>query len=241
MSRSIMPALKEPVILILAAIAPALIMLVYIYKTDKHEKEPVALIRKLVLAGVISCLPAIVLETVSQDVFLPYAPIESPVVYMVIIAILTGLIEEACKFYFMKRNTWHNADFNYRYDGVVYAVAVSLGFAAFENIFYVLQYGLATAGLRALLAIPGHMSFAVAMGVFYGRAKIADVWGDDKGTRKNLIYGYLAATALHSFYDATALVGTNTAMMLFAIFIVLMYIGIYRLIRKESRSDESIF
>ena len=241
MSRSIMPALKEPVILILAAIAPAIAMLVYIYKTDKHEKEPVSLIRKLVLAGVISCLPAILLEVVSQDIFLPYAPINSPVVYLVIVAILTGLVEEACKFYFMKRNTWHNADFNYRYDGVVYAVAVSLGFAAFENIFYVLQYGLATAGLRALLAIPGHMSFAVVMGVFYGRAKIADVWGDDKGARRNLIYGYLAATALHSFYDATALVGTETAMTLFVIFIILMYIGIYRLIRKESRSDEPIF
>ena len=120
-------------------------------------------------------------------------------------------------------------------------MAVSLGFAGFENILYVLQYGMATAGLRALLAIPGHMSFAVAMGVFYGRAKIADVWGDDKQVRKNLIYGYLAATALHSFYDATALVGTETALVLFGIFILLMYIGIYRLIRKESRSDEPIF
>ncbi len=90
MSRSIIPALREPVILILAAIAPALTMLVYIYKTDKHEKEPVPLIRKLVFAGVLSCLPAIILETVSQDVFLPYTPLESPGGCMVIIAILTG-------------------------------------------------------------------------------------------------------------------------------------------------------
>lgn len=82
---------------------------------------------------------------------------------------------------FLHARTWRNPNFNYRFDGIVYAVFVSLGFAAFENIQYVLHYGLSVALPRAIFAVPGHMSFAVFMGLFYGRAKLYEAWGDGAG------------------------------------------------------------
>ena len=67
--------------------------------------------------------------------------------------------------------TWKNPNFNFKYDGIVYAVFVGMGFAIFENIKYVLEYGLLTGILRAMTAIPGHCAFAIIMGTFYGSAK----------------------------------------------------------------------
>ena len=84
--------------------------------------------------------------------------------YGILTAIFVGLIEEGSKFFFLYRFTWKDKAFNYRFDGIVYAVFVSLGFAALENVFYVFNYGTGVALQRALLTIPGHMSFAVYMG-----------------------------------------------------------------------------
>ena len=79
--------------------------------------------------------------------------------------------EEGAKYFLLKRRTWNSAAFNCQFDGVVYAVFVSLGFALWENISYVLMYGLSTALVRAVTAVPGHACFGVFMGVWYGLAK----------------------------------------------------------------------
>jgi RsiW-degrading membrane proteinase PrsW (M82 family) len=152
------------IIYILAAVLPAVFLMRYIYNQDKYEKEPASLLWKLVLGGVFAALAAMVLEYLIIDWFLPLFSITDETSYSIAEAILVGLIEEGCKFYFLYRYTWNNPNFNFRYDGVVYAVFCSLGFAAFENVQYVFNYGLSVAVSRALLAIPAHMGFAVFMG-----------------------------------------------------------------------------
>lgn len=158
-----------------------------------------------------------------------------------LIGITTGMIEEGCKYYFLKKYTWNHPAFNYLYDGVVYAVFVSLGFAAFENIFYVYEYGLQVAGLRAVLAIPGHTAFAVLMGYFYGRAKLADIWGDERKCFIQLLLAWASAAAFHGIYDAAAMIGTDTAMIVFWLFIVVMYLTMSGLIRRGSRRDRAMY
>jgi RsiW-degrading membrane proteinase PrsW (M82 family) len=64
--------------------------------------------------------------------------------------------------------------FDEPYDGVVYAAASSLGFAAVENWFVLRAYP--TGGIwvaRALLALPSHVFFACLWGYALGRAKHA--------------------------------------------------------------------
>lgn len=85
--------------------------------------------------------------------------------------VIVAIAEESSKYFFLKKRTWNNPEFNCQYDGVVYAVFVSLGFALWENINYVLSYGFSTAIVRAITAIPGHACFGVFMGVFYGLAR----------------------------------------------------------------------
>ena len=82
--------------------------------------------------------------------------------------------------------------------------SVLLGFAAFENVKYIFNYGLSVAFTRAILAIPGHMSFAVFMGVFYGRAKLRYDCGNSMASRVNLLLGYLAAVMRFTAFTTPA-------------------------------------
>lgn len=225
---------------ILAAVLPAFLLLRYVYRQDRVEREPVFLLLSLLLFGVISALCAAVLEGLLQtvlDMFLP----QGTLLYTVLLAFLVvAVVEEGMKFFFLKRRTWYHPAFNYRFDGIVYSVFVSLGFAAYENIQYVLHYGLSVALPRALLAVPGHMSFAVCMGVFYGRAKLCESYGKISGERRNLWRGYLTAVFLHGFYDACAMTGTSGATVVFVVFVILMYLRVYRILKRESMSDAPV-
>ena len=154
--------------------------------------------------------------------------------------LVVAVAEEGAKFLFLYWRTWRDPNFNYRFDGIVYAVFVSLGFAAFENISYVMGYGLTTAIARALLAIPAHMGFAVFMGYFYSRAKKCADEGNMRGKRRNLSAALLVAVLLHGFYDACALLGTLLSALVFLAFVVAMYILVIRLVKRESRGDEPV-
>ena len=83
-------------------------------------------------------------------------------------------------------------------------------------------------------------AFAVFMGVFYGRAKLCENWGDGVGCRANLWAGYLLAVALHGFYDACAMIGSGFSTALFVTFVIAMYFIVIRVIRKESRTDHPV-
>ena len=222
----ILPFLPFLAIYIVAAVLPAVILLRYIYRTDTVEKEPPGLLVLLLLMGVVAALCSGILETLGETV------------YTILLAFLVvAIVEEGTKFILLKKCTWYHPAFNYRFDGIVYAVFVSLGFAAFENIQYIFHYGLSVALPRALLAIPGHMSFAVCMGLFYGRAKLCEAYGYRRGMRRNLLTGYLIAVFLHGFYDTCAMIGTPISTVVFLAFVVLMYLGVFRLLKRESASD----
>lgn len=217
----------------LAAILPALLLIIYIYRHDKVEKEPLGLLFKLFLCGVISAVPAIILELIADEVIIVEMNIHTQFEYGVISALFVGLIEEGCKFFFLYRKTWKNKNFNYTFDGIVYAVTISLGFAAIENVIYVFSYGLSLALTRALTAIPGHMCFAVFMGYFYSLAKKYRI----RKKNKFLFLSYFAAVTLHTIYDAILLVDSEISSVVFMVFIIAMYLVVYKKIKQASRND----
>ena len=228
------------VIYILAAILPALILLVYIYNQDTVEKEPPRLLYRLLLMGVVAGLLSIVLEQIGTAVLNSFVSQSNPAYVIFLAFLVVAAVEEGTKFFLLNRTTWRHPDFNYRFDAIVYAVFVSLGFAAFENIGYVFGYGLTVAPSRALLAIPGHMSFAVFMGYFYGRAKLYEHYGEMEKVRLNKWLGYLSAVFLHGFYDSCAMIGSTASTLVFVVFIIAMYIVVFRLIKSESHTDAPV-
>ena len=235
-----MPGFYILAVYILAAVLPAWFLLRYIYRHDTVEKEPAGLLASLLLMGVAAALCSGVLEGLGEAVLYRLVDPGSPLYTVLLAFFVVALVEEGTKFLFLRARTWRNPNFNYRFDGIVYAVFVSLGFAAYENILYVLHYGLSVALPRALFAVPGHMSFAVFMGVFYGRAKLCEDCGQPVRKRLNLWRGYLTAVILHGFYDSCAMLGNTAAMLTFLVFVIIMYIRVYRLLRRESATDSPV-
>jgi RsiW-degrading membrane proteinase PrsW (M82 family) len=235
-----LPMLSVFAIYILAAILPAAFLMRYIYRKDKVEKEPPRLLFSLIVWGVIAALVSIALEYLGIRILSSLVDRNNPSYILIFAFLVVAAVEEGTKFFFLIQRTWRDPNFNYRFDGIVYAVFISLGFAAFENIRYVMGYGLTTALPRAVLAIPGHMGFAVFMGLFYGRAKVFSSRGSRKAKNVNLFAGYISAVALHGFYDACAMIGTVMATMVFLAFVIIMYVVVIRMVRRQSALDKPI-
>ena len=237
----IMPFSSIILLYILVAIIPAIFLLRYIYKHDTIEKEPPALIGSLILCGVGAALCSIVLEGIGNLILDNTVSQRSPYYLLILAFVVVAAVEEGTKLFFLKKRSWNDWNFSHLYDGVLYSAAVSLGFAAFENIKYVFSYGLSVVASQALFAIPGHLGFSVFMGVFYGRAKLCDNRGDVRGRKLNLILGYLSAVLLHGFYDACAMQGTRGATLVFYLFVAAMYIIVYRMIKSASQNDRPLY
>lgn len=223
-------------ILIAAAVIPAVILLILVNKSDKLEKEPPRLLLSLVIRGVIATFAALVAERLGSyllDSFVSDKVLYNVLMYFVVVA----CSEEGFKYLLLRRRTWRSPDFNCQFDGVVYAVFVSLGFALWENIGYVAMYGLETALIRALTAVPGHACFGVFMGTWYGLAKRYESLGYETASRRCLLLAFLVPVLAHGFYDYIATSDSLHYAWVFLGFIAVMFAVAYTLVRRVSRHD----
>lgn len=222
-------------ILIAAAVIPAAFLMFRVYRSDRLEPESRRLLWSLVKLGILSSLLALVEERI-LGVLLRFVVSEGSLLYNVILYfVIVAFAEETSKYLLLKRGTWNNAEFNCQYDGVVYAVFVSLGFALWENISYVMSYGFGTALVRALTAIPGHASFGVFMGVFYGIAKKQEQLGQAEHARLSRVLCVVIPALLHGAYDFIATSETGT--WFFVVFILLLFAASFVLVGKASKND----
>ena len=85
-----MPALSLVTIYTIAAVLPAIVLLRYIYRHDRIEKEPPVLLASLLLNGVLSAFAAILLETVGMWILQRLVPTDTSL-YAVLLAFLVVL------------------------------------------------------------------------------------------------------------------------------------------------------
>ena len=176
------------------ALAPGAAIMVYIYLRDKHEREPLGLLTISFLYGGLS---TILTMFISWPVNAWILTKEDDVAHQFFNAFFkVALVEEFSKFFFVRFILFYNKNFNEPFDGIVYAIMVGMGFATFENVLYVYQYGLATGILRMFTAVPAHATFAILMGFFLGKAKF---------THRKVFYfsalALIAAAIFHGSYD----------------------------------------
>jgi len=227
-------------ILIAAAVIPALILLIKVEKADRLEKESPRLLVSLVLFGIASTLVAELGERLGMSlldrIFGGGGLLHDILLYFGVVA----FSEEGAKYVLLKRRTWQEPEFNCQFDGVVYGVFVSLGFALWENLGYVAMFGLSTALIRAVTAIPGHACFGVFMGVWYGMAKRRDFAGDAEGSKRMRVRALVVPALLHGFYDFTASRESGFMSLVFLGFVILMFTAAVRLVRHVSANDSYI-
>ena len=181
--------------LLLLAIAPATIIILYIYFKDKFEKEPISfLFKNFLLGATASVLITVILGGFAAR-FLSVTDATNIFQQFVKAFIVVALVEEFSKYVIVKYYAQRNKEYNEPFDGIVYAVMVSMGFATLENVLYVFQHGVSTGILRAFTAVPAHATFAILMGYFMGRAKFS------KNRIVLNITGLFFATLFHGAYD----------------------------------------
>ena len=223
-------------LLILSAIFPVAVFLFIVYKADT-VKEPPKLLAKCFFFGCLATIPILIIElglgllNVFDSHFLTsfYEAF-----------IVASLTEEGVKFLVLYWIVWKRKEFDQYYDGIVYAVFVSLGFALVENILYVIQSGFGVAVARALLSVPGHGLFGVMMGYFFARARFSP-----ENKRKFLWLSLLIPILFHGLYDFILFylpaIEDPIVMLLFGLcfvaLIVLLWVYGIKNIRKHYKKD----
>lgn len=227
-------------ILIATAIIPAIILMVRVYRADKIEKEPRRLLVSLIILGIISTSIAMILETIGTFVLDAFFN-ENSLIYAAIMYFgVVAVSEEGAKYILLKKKTWHSPYFNYRFDGIVYAVFVSLGFALWENVGYVTAYGFTTAVVRAITAVPGHACFGVFMGYWYGLAKAFENSGNEVASKRARKLSLVVSVLMHGTYDFIATLDSYLFSLIFIAFVVSMFGIALRMVKRTSRNDYHI-
>ena len=203
--------------LLILSVAPAALLMFFVYHQDKYQKEPIKSLIKAFCAGMLSVVfTLITVKIIDYTIgLIPY--FNQTVFYDSFVT--AGIPEELCKFLVFMIFIWRDKNFDEYFDGIVYASFISLGFASVENIMYVLPGGLGVGIIRALLSIPGHFLFGVILGYFLSLAKF-------NGSKRGLyiFLGLLIAMIAHGLFDWLLMFSNRVGDILSA-FIYLLFIG----------------
>ena len=217
--------------LLILSLAPVFVIGGYVYFRDKYEKEPLKLLILALLVGALTVIPVLFVETF-LDGFSSFFPGLTEAAWKAFM--VAGFTEELFKYLALYLLIWKSPEFNEKFDGIVYAVFVSLGFAGVENVLYVTQGGLATGISRAITAVPAHAIFGVTMGFYFGMAKFFEK-DQNQLKRKALLYPVL----LHGIYDFILFTGIAWLTIIFVGFLGFLYLSAFK--RMKTLSKQSIY
>ena len=215
--------------LLILALAPVLIIAAYIYFRDKYEKEPIRLLLFALIAGGLTVIPILFLEGF-LDKYTNFFPGLLSAAWKAFV--VAAFSEELFKYLALYLLIWKSPEFNEKFDGIVYATYVSLGFAAVENILYVMEGGITTGIMRAITAVPAHAIFGITMGFYFGMAKFYEK------QRAELKWKALAfPILLHGIYDFILFTGIAWLTIVFFSFVIYLYISGLKRIKELSKQS----
>lgn len=235
--------------IIISALFPAVVLLVYMRYCDRKKPEPWF---KIIL-GIILGVGAVFLTHLLLHVF--FKPISSTALFDFCFYnrhinsvyrsfYLAAIPEETSKLILLCLLLRFNKDYDEAIDGIVYSVCIGLGFAGYENIIYLLNHESSWVSLsiiRCIFAIPGHYIFAVCMGFYYSLVHIQPT-----KYKKYIVLIWLVPVLAHGVYDYICVFSNGKASMVTIIYILLMVFSLlmhrfcYFKIRKLQIIDQKL-
>ncbi|WP_317367433.1 PrsW family glutamic-type intramembrane protease [uncultured Tyzzerella sp.] len=201
--------------LLYICIAPIVIILLTVYIKDKYEKEPIKLALTGTFYGIVIAVPI----TFTEKYITSFAPPQHSIYYPFFISfIVASFVEETYKYIILMFLIYKNNNYNEPFDGILYAVYISLGFAIIENILYIFNPmigGLYTAIARAIFSVPAHAIFGVYMGYYLSKEKFFK--------HKMKIFSLIIAIFIHGVYDLLLFPDIKYSNIFFVIFFVYIF------------------
>lgn len=219
--------------LLALAIAPGIAICLFIYFKDKYNREPLGLLIGSFFMGVVSIIPAIIIQVALTK------PVEhimgEGILYTAVFSyLIVALSEEGSKFLAVRYVPYRRKAFDDPFDGIIYSVMVSMGFATLENIMYVTSHGIGTGILRMFLSVPAHATFGVLMGYHIGLAKFVPA-----RKREYMFLAIFWPVVFHGTFDFFLFVGKTWMHFAGAVisFIVAVKLSLKLIRRKQDMSQ----
>lgn len=209
-----------------AGIAPGLALLSYFYLKDEYDNEPIAVVARAFIFGFLLVFPIMFIQYVLE--------VEQVVQSDLVHAFFSvSMLEEFFKWFILFYTVYEHVEFDEPYDGIVYGVAVSLGFATAENIFYLIANGVDHALGRALLPVSSHALFGVIMGYYLGKGKFSLT-----SKRKWISLSLFLPFLFHGMYDFILLTFKNWLLFIFPFMIFLWWLALRKVKLARALSAE---
>ena len=212
-------------LLLTLALAPAAALMMFVYLKDRYDPEPKLQVARVFLAGALAFAPVLVTE-------MGLSALGSGTLYSAFVVV--ALPEEAFKLLAVRLTGYRYKSFDEEMDGIVYSTAGSLGFATVENIIYVLQNGIGTGVLRAVLSVPGHALFGMDMGYHLGKARFAT---DPRERVRQGALSLVAPVLMHGAYDTLLMSGKVWLISLVVPLMVYMWVSSLQQIRSAEENS----
>jgi len=210
------------------SILPGILWVIYFYRKDRYDPEPIKLIIRDFSWGFILVFPAGLLESP----FGSWLTAETPLLLLLFASIfIVGFIEEGLKSYTVYKLHYNHVDFDEPVDGIIYGITLGLGFATFENLFYTIIYGYQVGLTRAVLTTLAHGSFTGIFGSFLSRGQ--------REQNKGIIWvGFFLVAFLHGIYDFLVISGF---LNIFTTIIIIGLLQVYLATLLQKSSTRSPF
>lgn len=215
------------VALLTAAVAPGIALLIYFYLKDRYAAEPISMVLRVFLVGFLIVFPIMIIQ---HGLVMWWGDNQ-----LVFSFVISSGVEEAIKWFVLYSMIYNHVEFDEHYDGILYAVAVSLGFATIENVMYALANNSSFSFLltRALLPVSGHALFGILMGYYMGKAKFIS----EKSPKRYLLYSLLIPIFWHGVYDIImSSFARNWVWLAVPLMVFLWYFGMAKVRRANLRS-----
>ncbi|MCE4047195.1 glutamic-type intramembrane protease PrsW [Bacillus sp. Au-Bac7] len=210
-----------------AGIAPGLALLSYFYLKDQYESEPIALVFRAFITGALLVFPIMFIQYVLRvEEAVPSHLLNS--------FVTTSLLEEFFKWFILFFTAYQHIEFDEPYDGIIYGVSISLGFATVENILYLVANGVEYALGRALLPVSSHALFGVIMGYYLGKGKFT------MPRSKWICYSLIVPFILHGIYDYILTFQKNWLLFITPFMLFLWWLGLRKVKMARELSREHV-
>lgn len=180
---------------ILVGLVPPLILAGIIISMGKQQSKQIGW---LILAVVLGAIGGPI-TSFQHYIGVPSIPYDTLTGAVMSAFINAAIPEEVDKYLVLLLIAYKCKYFDTFFDGIMYSVCFSMGFAGLENIFYLITYEdlwIVNGISRTLTAVPMHYFCAVIMGAYFSRG-----WFSEKNRMIYLSAALIVPIILHGLYD----------------------------------------